>query len=179
MNATDADRVILVDDADREHGTMDKLEAHRRGALHRALSVIVARADGHLLLQRRAAGKYHSGDLWTNTCCSHPRPGEPVAVAAGRRLDEEMGFTCPLRPLFVTHYEAPVSNGLIENEFVHVFGGRFDGEPRPDPAEVSAWRWVAVDDLQRDMAEHPETYTVWFRTYLDAFERDIRSLVAG
>lgn len=174
--STDGDRVVLVDAADLETGTMDKLAAHRRGLLHRALSVILVDGGGRLLLQKRAAAKYHSGGLWTNTCCSHPRPGEPVDVAARRRLEEEMGIACSLVPLFVTRYRAPVSNGLVENELVHVFGGRFDDAPDPDPAEVEAWRRAGLDELRADVSAAPERYSVWFRKYLDEFGREIRSL---
>jgi isopentenyl-diphosphate delta-isomerase len=164
-----ADEVILVDADDRPLGAMGKLEAHRQGARHRALSVILRDRDNRLLLQRRALGKYHSGGLWTNTCCSHPRPGEDTADAAQRRLAEEMGITCPLGLLFSTHYRAAVSNDLIEDELVHVFGGRFDGRPDPDPSEVAEWRWVAAAELARDLDEHPERYTVWFRKYRQQF----------
>lgn len=178
MVSTDGDRVILVDETDAETGVLDKLEAHRSGALHRALSVIVARSDGKLLLQKRAAAKYHSGGLWTNTCCSHPRPGEAVDVAAARRLVEEMGFSCPLTPLFVARYEAVVSNNLIENELVHVFGGRFEGEPVPVAAEVEDWRWCGVETLRGEIAEDPGGYSVWFRKYLDEFDREIGTITA-
>lgn len=178
MTSTDSDRVILVDDADTETGTLDKLQAHRRGLLHRALSVIVARADGQLLLQRRAAAKYHSGGLWTNTCCSHPRPGEPVLVAAERRLEEEMGISCGLSPLFTIHYRARVSNDLVENELVHVFGGHFEGVPRPDPLEVAEWRWATPATIRREVAVNPERYSVWFRKYLDEFGREIARIAA-
>jgi isopentenyl-diphosphate delta-isomerase len=164
-----ADQVILVDAKDRPVGTLPKLEAHRRGVRHRAISVIVRDRHGRLLLQRRAASKYHSGGLWTNTCCSHPRPGEDTADAARRRLVEEMGITCPLTLLFSTHYRAPVSNDLIEDEIVHVFGGRFDGAPDPDPQEVAEWCWKAPDEVAREIAARPEIYTVWFRTYCDRF----------
>jgi isopentenyl-diphosphate delta-isomerase len=160
-----ADHVILVDADDRQVGTMGKLEAHQRGLRHRAISVIVRDAGNRLMLQRRAHGKYHSGGLWTNTCCSHPRPGEDTLDAAQRRLAEEMGFKCPLSFLFATHYRAQVSNDLIEDEVVHVFGGRFDGTPNPDPSEVSEWRWVTPDEMVRDIEARPELYTVWFRTY--------------
>src|SRR5215510_9669857 len=117
-----ADEVILVDEHDRPLGTMGKLEAHRRGLRHRAISVIVRDRHNRFLLQQRAAEKYHSGGLWTNTCCSHPRPGEDTQEAAGRRLKQEMGFTCELTFLFSTHYRADVSRGLIEDEIVQVFG---------------------------------------------------------
>jgi len=160
-----ADQVILVDADDRPLGTIGKLEAHRRGLRHRALSVIVRDRHNRLLMQQRAAEKYHSGGLWTNTCCSHPRPGEETEAAAQRRLAEEMGFTCPLSLLFSTHYRADVSNGLIEDEIVHVFGGRFDGTPAPDPREVSSWCWKAADEVARDVDARPHLYTVWFCEY--------------
>ncbi|MCB1495971.1 MAG: isopentenyl-diphosphate Delta-isomerase [Bauldia sp.] len=179
MVSTDSDRVILVDETDREIGTFDKLDAHRAGRLHRALSVIVARADGSLLLQKRAAAKYHSGGLWTNTCCSHPRPGEAVEFAAVRRLEEEMGITCPLTALFTVHYRAEVSNGLIENELVHVFGGRYEGEPHPNPGEVEDWRWLGPEEIREDIAAEPGRYSVWFRKYLGEFGREIGSIAAA
>lgn len=169
MGGTDGDLVILVDEDDRATGTLGKLPAHREGLLHRAISVILADGDGRLLLQKRAAAKYHSGGLWTNTCCSHPRPGEAVAVAARRRLAEEMGIDVALRPLFMARYHARVSNGLVENEVVHVFGGRFEGTPLPDPAEVADWRYAALDHVAEDIAAGPERYSVWFRKYLAEF----------
>jgi isopentenyl-diphosphate delta-isomerase len=164
-----ADEVILVDEHDRPLGTMAKLEAHRRGLRHRAISVIVRDRDNRLLLQQRAAAKYHSGGLWTNTCCSHPRPGEATIEAARRRLGEEMGFTCELTFLFSTHYRADVSRGLIEDEIVHVFGGRFDGTPDPDPLEVGEWCWKEPAEVARDLDQNPEKYTVWFREYRHRF----------
>jgi isopentenyl-diphosphate delta-isomerase len=164
-----ADEVILVDADDRPVGTVAKLDAHRRGLRHRAMSVIVRDRHDRLLLQQRAAGKYHSGGLWTNTCCGHPRPGEQTIDAAGRRLAEEMGFTCPMTFLFSTHYRAAVSNDLIEDEIVHVFGGRFDGMPDPDPREVADWIWKAPDDVARDVDARPDVYTVWFRKYRRQF----------
>lgn len=164
-----ADEVILVDADDRPLGTMAKLEAHRLGLRHRAISVVVRDRHSRLLLQQRAAGKYHSAGLWTNTCCSHPRPGEATIDAASRRLSEEMGFTCPLTFLFSTHYRADVSNGLIEDEIVHVFRGRFDGTPDPDPREVANWCWKTPEEVARDMDERPDRYTVWFREYRRQF----------
>jgi isopentenyl-diphosphate Delta-isomerase len=161
--------VELVDDEDRPVGTAEKLDAHRRGLRHRAISVIVWNGRGELLLQQRAAGKYHSGGLWTNACCGHPRPGEGAALAAGRRLAEEMGFTCPLTPLFRTHYRADVGNGLIEDEIVHGFGGRYDGLVRPVASEAQDIRWLAATALAADLETRAEAYTVWFRLYADRF----------
>jgi len=164
---TDDDLVVLVDDSDAALGTADKLDAHRQGLKHRAISALVRNASGALLLQRRASSKYHSGGLWTNACCSHPLPGEAPLAATHRRLQQEMGFDCALDPLFVVHYRADVSNGLIENELVHVFGGTHDGPVRPDPAEASEFRWMTLEALEADMADRPQSYTVWFRKYMN------------
>ena len=159
------ERIILVDGDDHEIGTAAKLDGHQRGLLHRALSVVVRDGAGRMLLQKRQQGKYHSGGLWTNTCCSHPRPGEPVAVAAVRRLSEEMGFTCALRPLLTVTYRADVGGGLIEHELVHVFGGLFEGAVRPDPREADGFAWVEPQALLDDIAAAPARYSVWFRKY--------------
>lgn len=166
MSANDHDPVVLVDEEDVPVGTADKLDAHLRGLRHRAISALVHNSAGEFLLQRRAAAKYHSGGLWTNACCSHPLPGEPVADAAKRRLAEEMGVHCPLKPLFRFSYRADVPGGLIEDEVVHVFGGKHDGPVVPDPNEVGEWKWIALDDLKSDMRARPEAYTVWFRHYV-------------
>jgi isopentenyl-diphosphate Delta-isomerase len=161
-----SDSVILVDDADVEVGTAGKLDAHVRGLRHRAISVLVRNAKGAVLLQRRGAGKYHSAGLWANACCSHPRPGENTVAAAQRRLREEMGIDCTLEPLFVTHYRAAVPVALIEDEIVHVFGGRHDHAVRPDPAEAEEWKWMAWSDLMQDMRARPDAYAVWFHHYI-------------
>lgn len=166
--STDNDPVILVDAADVQIGTAEKLDAHRRGLKHRAISVLVRNAGGALLLQRRSIGKYHSSGLWANACCTHPLPGENEAAAARRRLGQEMGVDCALVPLFVTQYRAQVSDGLIEDEVVHVFGGRHDGPVNANASEVSEWKWVAYSELENDMQAHPESYAVWFRHYLAA-----------
>lgn len=160
------EEVILVDEIDRPVGTAAKLEAHRQGLLHRAFSVFIVNPAGDLLLQRRAAAKYHSPGLWSNACCGHPRPGEATAVAAGRRLAEELGFTCALRPVggFVYRAVVPARAGsptLVEHEYDRVFVGTWDGEPEPDPAEVSAWRWVAPRTLRRALRRAPERFTPW------------------
>lgn len=163
-HAQTEERVVLVDADDVEVGTLEKLRAHLDGALHRAFSVFVFDAEGRMLLQRRAAEKYHSGGLWSNTCCSHPRPGEAVDAAARRRLREEMGFECPLEEAFRFVYRADVGGGLTEHEYDYVFVGRFDGEPVPNPAEVEGWRWMDVDGVRREMERDPAAFTFWFRT---------------
>jgi isopentenyl-diphosphate Delta-isomerase len=157
------DEVILVDENDREIGTAPKLRAHHDGALHRAFSVFLFNSRGEVLLQRRADDKYHSGGLWSNTCCSHPRPGEETDRAAERRLREEMGMTVPLLPVFSFTYRAALTDSLWEHEYDHVYIGRTDEEPRPDPGEVAGWRWASVDDVTAEMDSHPERFTVWFR----------------
>jgi isopentenyl-diphosphate delta-isomerase len=174
---TSLDDVILVDDGDRAIGTAAKLPAHREGLLHRAISVIVRDHEGRLLLQKRAAGKYHSAGLWTNTCCSHPRPGEPTADAAARRLSEEMGVDCALIYLFPMRYRADVSEELVENEITHIFGGVFNGMPDPDPAEASEWRWMSLDEIARDMENRPDAYTIWFRKMCRDFREDLRKWI--
>lgn len=170
---TTYDAVVLVDERDCEIGVMQKLDAHRQGRSHRAISVLVRDCAGRLLLQQRAVGKYHSGGLWSNTCCSHPRPGEHARCAAVRRLREEMGIVAELSPLFSTRYRARVSKELIENEIVHVFGGVSDQEPNPDAAEVGDWCWKTLTEIRRDVLERPQAYTVWFRRFLDEFGREI------
>jgi isopentenyl-diphosphate delta-isomerase len=176
--STDNDAVILVDAADVQIGTAEKLDAHRRGLKHRAISVLVRNSGGELLLQRRSAGKYHSSGLWANACCSHPLPGESVALAARRRLGEEMGIDCALEPLFVTHYRATVSDGLIEDEVVHVFGGRHNGPVKPDPAEASEWKWAKFTEIKDDMRARSQIYAVWFRHYLTAHAEPIAQWLA-
>lgn len=163
-----AEYVILVDADDRPTGTAEKLEAHRLGVLHRAFSVLIWDSAGRMLLQQRAADKYHSGSLWTNTCCGHPRPGEDVAAAAQRRLAEEMGFSTPLAALGTIQYRAAFDNGLTEHEVVHVFRGLHDGPVNPDPREAESYDWRTLHDIRRDIARAPERYSFWFREYVNA-----------
>ena len=158
------ERVILVDKDDVVCGDMEKMQAHEEGLLHRAFSVFVFNSQGALLLQRRAQGKYHSGGLWTNTCCSHPRPGESILGAAQRRLVEEMGFVCDLTHQFTFEYRAELENGLIEHEIDHVFSGHYEGSVSPDPTEVAEYQYVEVDELARQIQTRPERFTPWLKT---------------
>jgi isopentenyl-diphosphate Delta-isomerase len=163
------EQVILVDEHDREIGVREKLAAHENGGIrHRAFSVFIIDPAGRWLLQRRAAGKYHFPDLWTNACCSHPRPGEDTAAAAHRRLREELGFDCPLVERFQFEYKATsAAEGLTEHELDHVFTGEHGGGVAPDPAEVGAVRWVDPAALEREVRDHPETFTPWFKIALE------------
>lgn len=163
--------MILVDAGDREVGTAAKLDAHRSGALHRAVSVLVGDGNGNFLLQQRAEDKYHSPGLWTNSCCGHPRPHESAQGAAVRRLFEEMGVSCSLEHVGSFQYRAELGNGLTENEIDHVFVGHWRGDPRPDPSEVSRWRWMSLSDIQEEMARHPERFTAWFAQVLHSATR--------
>lgn len=162
------EEVVLVDQHDREVGTREKLEAHRAGLLHRAFSVMIFNSDDRLLLQKRHTGKYHSGGLWANSCCGHPRPKEDANDAAARRLHEEMGFVTTLTFLGSLLYRADVGSGLIEHEFVHIFHGRHDGPVRPDPKECDAHRWVELPVLLNEMQTAPLAFAVWFNRYADA-----------
>jgi isopentenyl-diphosphate delta-isomerase len=162
-----AEQLILVDAQDRELGVIEKLEAHVEGALHRAFSVFVFDAKRRLLLQRRARTKYHSGGLWSNTACGHPRPGEATPEAARRRLREEMGFECELQEAFEFVYRAELDGSLVEHEYDHVFVGRFDGSPEPDAAEVEEWRWVSMDELRRRLIEEPRAYSYWLKAAVE------------
>lgn len=160
------EQLILVDAEDREVGTAEKIDAHRRGLRHRAFSVIIWDSAGRQLLQKRSAAKYHSGGLWTNACCGHPRPGEPVAAAAQRRLGEEMGFNCPLEWLGIVQYHAAFDNGLCEHEVVHVFRGCHDGSVAPDLMEAEAHQWLGLEKIREEITAAPDRFSVWFRQYL-------------
>lgn len=161
------ERVILVDECDRELGSSEKLRAHLDGALHRAFSVFVFDGAGRLLLQKRAGGKYHSAGLWSNTACGHPRPGEGTAAAARRRLREEMNFDCELREEFSFLYRAELEGGLVEHEYDHVFTGTFAGAPAPDPSEVEDWEWVTIEELRRAVGDDPARYSRWLKIVVE------------
>jgi isopentenyl-diphosphate delta-isomerase len=169
------DSVVLVNEFDEEVGTMEKMEAHRQALLHRAFSVFIFNASGEMLLQRRALTKYHSGGLWTNACCSHPRPGESVEAAATRRLQEELGFVAPLEPAFSFTYHAPFDNGLTEYEFDHVLTGSYDGDIQPVPEEVCDVCYLSMDEIRADLVDHPEKYTAWFRIAFPKLEEYMAS----
>jgi isopentenyl-diphosphate delta-isomerase len=156
-------KVILVDGNDKETGLMCKTEAHVKGMLHRAVSVFIINSDGEWLVQRRAFDKYHSAGLWTNTCCSHPLPGETTENAAKRRLFEEMGMTCDLVPLFNFTYREVLENGLIEHELDYVFLGVSDDIPVINDFEVSDFNYLGFQELDNDIKMKPENYTIWFR----------------
>lgn len=164
----DVERVILVDAEDRAIGVAEKLAAHREGGrLHRAFSVFLFDAAGRMLLQQRAAAKYHFPLLWTNACCGHPRPGEDVLDAARRRVREELGIDVEVHPAFAFVYEAEdAATGLSESEYDHVLVGRLEAEPRPDPDEIEALERWECSELLRDVAERPERYSPWFRQAL-------------
>lgn len=161
------EEVILVDRNDQAVGTEEKIKAHELAMLHRAFSVFVFNKKGELMLQRRALSKYHSPGLWTNTCCSHPRPGEDTMDAAHRRLLEEMGFDCELDWKLSFIYKAPFDNGLTEHEFDHVFFGTYEYEPTINRGEVEEWKWIKMDNLLSDVKNNPADYTVWFRIALE------------
>ncbi len=167
MRSESGDMLVAVDAEDRPVGVVEKMAAHREGILHRAFSIFVFDASGRTLLQRRALGKYHSGGLWTNACCSHPLAGEALLDAAHRRLRHEMGFDCPLEPAFAFRYRAELDHGMIEHEYDHVLLGRFDGSASPNPAEAMDWKWEGLAAVRARMAEAPESFTAWFGLALD------------
>ncbi len=162
-----AEQLILVDADDRELGAGEKLEVHRAGTLHRAFSVFIFDRRGRLLLQQRAAGKYHSAGLWSNTACGHPRPGEATREAARRRLREEMGLDCELREAFEFVYRAELEGSLVEHEYDHVFVGTCETEPAPDPSEVAAWRWVTMGELREGLRAEPRRYSSWLKLAIE------------
>ncbi len=162
------EEVILVDEFDQCIGVEEKRKAHEQGKLHRAFSIFVFNAEGALLLQKRAAGKYHSGGLWSNTCCSHPRPEEIMEDAIHRRLLEEMGFDCQLHKIFEFTYKAKLDKGLVEHEIDHVFLGRYQGQPSINPDEVSDYRWIDLEALGKRMEAEPSSYSYWLRHSFDS-----------
>lgn len=157
------EEIILVDENDNEIGFLPKLEAHQKGLLHRAFSILIFNQKGELLIHKRADNKYHSAGLWTNTCCSHPRKGESVDFATHRRLQEEMGFDCELKFAYKFIYKTELENELTEYEFDHVFIGEYNSEVNPNPDEVSDFKWISLSNLRNDLLKNPKKYTYWFK----------------
>jgi len=159
--------VVLVDNNDNAIGTMEKQQAHVEGVLHRAFSIFIFNSENKLLLQKRASSKYHCGGLWTNSCCSHPRENELILDAANRRLQEEMGMQCELKPLFNFIYKAEFENGLTEHEYDHVFAGQSDQIPELNTEEVEDYRYIGLEELQTEIKVSPQNFTPWFLIALD------------
>ena len=169
------EKVILVNEKDEPIGLMGKMEAHEKGLLHRAFSVFVFNSKQEVLLQQRAACKYHSPNLWTNTCCSHPRAGETNQQAGERRLQEEMGLQVPLQEVFSFIYKAPFDNGLTEHEYDHVLVGYSDAQPQINPEEVASWKWLSLEAIKEDILQAPERYTAWFKIIFEEFYHHLLS----
>ena len=157
------ENVILVDELDNQLGLMPKMQAHEKAVLHRAFSVFIFNDKGELMLQQRAAHKYHSPLLWTNTCCSHQRVGESNIEAGKRRLIEEMGFKTNLKEIFSFVYKAQFDNGLTEHELDHVMIGNFNGVPKINPDEVASYKWMTLEAVKKDIELQPNIYTAWFK----------------
>jgi isopentenyl-diphosphate delta-isomerase len=167
------EHVILVNESDEQIGTMPKLEAHQKALLHRAFSVFVFNDKNELMLQQRANHKYHSPNLWTNTCCSHQRVGESNIEAGKRRLYEEMGFVTELKDTISFIYKAPFDNGLTEHEFDHILVGHFNEKPLINSEEVADWKWMNLEEVKYDMKKHPDLYTEWFKIIFEKFYEHI------
>ena len=159
------EQLILVDERNRATGSAGKTAIHRAGLLHRAFSIFIVDQRGRMLLQRRSPKKYHSGGLWANSCCGHPRPGERTAAAANRRLGEELGVTSDLWFGFFARYQTPLDNGMNENEFVYVYFGKLKSEPKPHPDEIVAIDFLPIGEIERRLKRDPDSFTAWFRHY--------------
>ena len=163
------EHVILVNERDQEIGLMPKLEAHQKAVLHRAFSVFIFNSENELMLQQRASNKYHSPNLWTNTCCSHQRSGESNIQAGTRRLYEEMGFTTSLKEITSFIYKAPFDNGLTEHELDHIMVGYYNEDPVINSDEVEDWKWMKIEDVKNDISLNPDLYTAWFKIIFKNF----------
>lgn len=157
------EEVVLVDFDDNVVGKEEKMAAHKNPRLHRAISVLIFNKKGEMLLHKRADEKYHCPGMWTNACCTHPGPDESYIGAAKRRLPEEMGFVCELEPAYKFTYYAEFLNGLAEYEMDQTFVGIYDGDIKPNPKEVSEYKWVNVEELMKDIYYDPKKYTAWFK----------------
>ena len=171
--------IILVNSNDEETGTAEKMDTHYKALLHRAFSVFIFNKKGEMLLQQRALGKYHSAGLWTNACCSHPKPGEATMDGAKRRLKEELGFSVEIQKAFDFIYTAAFDNGLTENEFDHVYTGNYDGIITPDPQEVMDYSYKPMEEISKELVDSTHIYTAWFiiafpklETYLKTMKED-------
>lgn len=167
--------VILVDEHDNPLGQMEKLEAHRQGRLHRAITVYIFNTEQQLMLQQRAFSKYHCGGLWSNTCCGHPFPNESTQQAAERRLDEEMGLKLTLKKITQTYYNLPVTDGLVEHEFGHIFTGYTDQLPRLNPEEAENYRFASLSEIEQELVSSPEHFTPWFKTTFPMLAKQLRA----
>ncbi len=168
------EQVILVNENDEKVGLMPKMEAHEKAVLHRAFSVFIFNNKDELLLQQRAASKYHSPLLWTNTCCSHQRDGESNIEAGKRRLEEEMGFVCNLKEVTWFIYKAPFDNGLTEHELDHIMVGYYNQNPVINPEEVANFKWMHMQDVRKDIAKNPQNYTAWFKIIFANYDSFMR-----
>lgn len=169
------DEVILIDSTDNVTGTMDKIEAHQKGLLHRAISVFIFNSKGEWMLQQRALNKYHSAGLWSNACCTHPQPGESYRQAAQRRLGEEMGIDCELSEVSQLIYKAQFDNGLTEHELDRIFVGITDTLPVINAEEVHDWKYIPSDKLEADFQSDPDKYTVWFKEIYPDVKRQLKN----
>ena len=167
------EQLILVDERNRAIGAAGKEAVHRKSLLHRAFSIFLVDERGQILLQQRSPRKYHSGGLWANSCCGHPRPGERTMVAARRRLTEELGVDAELSFAFFSRYQADLDHGMHENEFVYVYFGRLRGELRPDPAEVADVTFLPPEDIQRRIRQQPNAFAYWLRHYFHDHAKEI------
>lgn len=168
--------ILLVDEDNNPIGEGEKMEVHRRGLLHRAFSIMIYNSNKEVLLQRRAACKYHCPGLWSNACCSHPRPGEHLLMAAKRRLKEEMGFSIPLKEVGVEFIYRVKIGDLIEYEYDHLLYGQFDGNPSLNPEEADDWKWMSFTDLRSSMKKKPESYTPWFRLIISQGDNEAEQI---
>ena len=170
------EHVILVNEKDQEIGLMPKLEAHQKAVLHRAFSVFIFNSENELMLQQRASNKYHSPNLWTNTCCSHQRSGESNIQAGTRRLYEEMGFTTTLNEITSFIYKAPFDNGLTEHELDHIMVGYYNDDPVINSDEVEDWKWMKIEDVKNDISLNPDLYTAWFKIIFKNFYNHLNNI---
>ncbi len=173
------DYVVLVNEDGNSIGYKEKLKAHQDGDFHLAFSVFVFDRDNRLLLQRRQSNKYHSGGLWSNTCCSHPFALEGILSAGERRLQEEMGFSCELYNAFVKKYNVRCDNDLYENEYNYVLLGQFDGVPEINLDEVEDWKWISINDLFSDLKKNSNAYTPWFSILLLDAIASYKDIISG